>query len=81
MVPRVMHVAGGEEKEGEGFASREAAAWKEGRSVSEINRHEKSGKKLLQEAIGRNSTWMVPEASRLLASPGGQTPPCFLLVV
>lgn len=27
MVPRVMHVAGGEKKEGEGFASREAAAW------------------------------------------------------
>lgn len=27
MVPRVMHVAGGEKKEGEGFASCEAAAW------------------------------------------------------
>lgn len=43
MVPRVMHVAGGEKKEGEGFVSREVAAWIFRREVlTEMARKKKS---------------------------------------
>lgn len=64
MVPRVMHVAGGEKKEGEGFASCEAAAWKEGRFTKKKKQAGKIRKKSHFAASRDSRHWnhIVPAA-------------------
>lgn len=72
----------GEKKEGEGFASREAAAWKYGGLAKKRERQKEMTLPQGATAAGPFTLFqLLLEASSQLASRDGRTSPCFLLVV